>query len=231
MKIQLPAVAVEEEENTDLLIPSLDEELQEEEHPVAHIPSLVCEGFKPELPTFFENFPFQLLPSLPHVVLSGETFHHCMCADGNFQLDTTAKDGVNEGCSSLEKDGKLECILARAAKDQKELPSHTNNKFLSHTQLSEKCSDLRKQRNLLQLQVITKSKQLHRLNKVLSLHQRFMVLISENNVLRVKELVYVALMHHRSINYIVEKVSMAVNKVYSIVQDRRMKIKILPSLS
>ena len=41
-----------------------------------------------------------------------------------------------------------------------------------------------------------------------------MVLISENNVLRVKELVSVALMHHRSINYIVEKVSMAVNKVY-----------------
>ena len=29
-------VAVEEEENTDLLIPSLDEELQEEDQPVAH---------------------------------------------------------------------------------------------------------------------------------------------------------------------------------------------------
>ena len=41
-----------------------------------------------------------------------------------------------------------------------------------------------------------------------------MVLISENNVLRVKELVSVALRHHRSINYIVEKVSLAVNKVY-----------------
>ena len=162
-------VAVEEEENTDLLIPSLDEELQEEEHPVAHIPSLVCIGFKPELPTFLKNFPFQLLPSVPHVVLSGETFHHCMCADGNFQLETTAKDGVNEGCSSLGKDDKLTCILTRASKNQKELPFHTNSKFLSHTQLSEKCSDLRKQRNLLQLQVITKSKQLYRLNKVLSL--------------------------------------------------------------
>ena len=164
------------------------------------------------------------------MVLSGETFHHCMCADGNFQLETTAKDGVNEGCSSLGKDDKLTCILTRASKNQKELPFHTNSKFLlpTHTQLREKCSDLRKQRNLLQLQVITKSKQLYRLNKVLSLHQRFLVLISENNVLRVKELVSVALRHHRSINYIVEKVSMAVNKVYSIVEDRRMKIKILP---
>ena len=162
-------VAVEEEENTDLLLPSLDEELQEEEHPAAHIPSLVYEGFKPELLTFFENFPFQLLPPVPHVVLSGETFHHCMCADGNFQLETTAKDGVNEGCSSLGKDDKLTCILTRASKNQKELPFHTNSIFLSHTQPSEKRSDLRKQRNLLQLQVITKSKQLYRLNKVLSL--------------------------------------------------------------
>ena len=125
-------VAVEEEENTDLLIPSLDEELQEEEHPVAHIPSIEYEGFKPELPTFFENFPFQLLPSVPHVVLSGETFHHCMCADEIFQLETTAKDGVNEGCSSLGKDDKLTCILTRASKNQKELPFHTNSKFLSH---------------------------------------------------------------------------------------------------
>ena len=103
------------------------------EHPVVPIPPLVCEGFAPELPKFFENFPFQLLPSVPHVVLSGETFHHSMCANGNFQLETTAKDGVNEGCSSLGKDDKLTCILTRALKNQKELPSHTNNIFLTHT--------------------------------------------------------------------------------------------------
>ena len=79
------------------------------------------------------------------MVLSGETFHHSMCANGNFQLESTATDGVNEGCSSLGKDDKLTCILTRALKKQKELPSHTNNIFLTHTQLSEKCGDLRKQ--------------------------------------------------------------------------------------
>ena len=121
---------------------------------------------------------------------------------------------MNKECTALEKDEKLSSMLVRSSKSQKELPPHTNNLFLTHTQLSEKCTDLRKQRNILQLQVITKSKQLHRLNKVLSLHKRFMVLISEYNVLRVKELVVVALRHQRSINYIVDKVTLAINKVY-----------------
>ena len=113
-------VGIEGEENPVLPIPSFHDELQVVgEHPVVPIPPLVCEGFASELPKFFENFPFQLLPSVPHVMLSGETFHHSMCANGNFQLETTAKDGVNEGCSSLGKDDKLTCILTRALKNQK----------------------------------------------------------------------------------------------------------------
>ena len=46
------------------------------------------------------------------------------------------------------------------------------------------------------------------------MHKRFMVQIAENNVLRVKELVSVALKHNRSISYIVDKVTLAINKVY-----------------
>ena len=41
-----------------------------------------------------------------------------------------------------------------------------------------------------------------------------MVLLSQNNVLGVKELVSVALKHNRSINYIVDKVGLAIHKVY-----------------
>ena len=51
---------------------------------------------------------------------------------------------------------------------------------------------------------------------VLSLHKRFMVQIAENNVLRVKELVAVVLKLSRSINYIVAKVTLAINKVYRV---------------
>ena len=91
---------------------------------------------------------------------------------------------VNIECASLDKDEKLSAVIARSLKRQNELPPHTNNIFLNNTQLSEKCTELRKQRNLLQLSLVTKSKQLHRLNKSLSLYKRFMVLLSQNNAPR-----------------------------------------------
>ena len=116
---------------------------------------------------------------------------------------------------TLKADEKLNGIINRAGKSLEEIPSSTNNNaFLTHTQLSQKCTKIRKERNLLQIELIRKSKQLHRLNKALSLHRRFMVLLSQNNVLRVKELVSVALKHNRSINYIVDKVGLAIHKVY-----------------
>ena len=59
-----------------------------------------------------------------------------------------------------------------------------------------------------------KSKRLKKLNSVLKMYQRFMILISENNVLRLKELVGVALRNNHSISYIVDKVMLAINKVY-----------------
>ena len=67
---------------------------------------------------------------------------------------------------------------------------------------------------MLQLDLISKSKRVERLNSVLGLHKRFMVLLSQNDVLRVKELVAVALKHKRSINYIVDKVVGAIEGVY-----------------
>ena len=44
--------------------------------------------------------------------------------------------------------------------------------------------------------------------------KRFIVLLSEHNILRVKELVTVALKYKRSISYIVDKVSDAIGNSY-----------------
>ena len=71
----------------------MEEEGAEEVHRT--IPYLLCEGFVPDVPKFFENFPFQLLPIIPHVVLSGESLHHRTCSGGLFQLGTTSSGGVN----------------------------------------------------------------------------------------------------------------------------------------
>ena len=85
------------------------------------IPSLVCDGFVPEIPSFYENFPFQLLPSAPHIVVCGSSFHHLSCSSGQFQL-LTAHDstgGVNKQCMLLEKDEKLTSMLTRGCKQLK----------------------------------------------------------------------------------------------------------------
>ena len=123
-------------------------------------------------------------------------------------------DSVNKQCSSLQSDDKLTAILNRGSKPLAQIHSKTNNVFLSHTQLNEKCNTLRKEKNLLQLDLLHKSKRVERLNSVLGLHKRFMVLLSQNNVLRVKELVAIALQHNRSINYIVDKVLDAIAGIY-----------------
>ena len=180
--------------------------------------SSICNGFLPGIPDFHASFPFHLLPSLSHIVISGATFHHISCSKNHFKLvasdSSNVNPRINEQCQLLGVDEKLSGILKRSALSVEELPATLNNTFLSHKQLSMKCTTLRQERNLLQLELLRKSKQLSRLNKVLALHKRFMVLLAENNVLRVKELVCVALKHKRSISYIVDKVTMAIGKIY-----------------
>ena len=39
--------------------------------PIDLIPSLLCQSYDPNMEKFYENFPFQLLPTIPHIVLCG----------------------------------------------------------------------------------------------------------------------------------------------------------------
>ena len=43
-------------------------------------PPVACQGH------FHSNFPFQLLPSVPHVTLCGTSFHTIVCSDSQFRL-------------------------------------------------------------------------------------------------------------------------------------------------
>ena len=46
---------------------------------VGEVASNGCKGFEPLLAeNFYENFAFQLLPTMPHTTLYGSSFHH-MC--------------------------------------------------------------------------------------------------------------------------------------------------------
>ena len=142
---------------------------------------------------------------MPHIILLGSSFHHVTCSVSQFQLEDESEGFINKQCARLESDEKLQAILRRGEKTLEQLPPTTNNALLNHKQLSQKCCNLRMERNLLQLELMKKSKRLKKLNSVLKMYQRFMILISENNVLRLKELVGVALRNNNhSISYIVQ---------------------------
>ena len=141
-------------------------------------------------------------------------FHHVSCTNVHFELQPGSEDMVNTQCSSLKSDEKLSAILERGSQNIEDIHTKTNNNFLTHSQLSEKRNTLRKDRNLLQLKLKNKCKRVAWLNFILVMHKRFMVLLSQNDVLRVKELVAIALKHNRRINYIVDKVLDAIARIY-----------------
>ena len=143
---------------------------------VGEVASESCQGFQPLLTeNFYENFAFQLLPTMPHITLCGSSFHHVSCTDAHFELQPGSEEMVNTQCSSLKSDEKLSAILERGNKNIVDIHIKTNNIFLTHSQLSEKCNTLRKERNLLQLELKNKCKRMERLNSVLAMHKRFMV--------------------------------------------------------
>ena len=74
--------------------------------PIDLIPSLLCQGYDPKIEKFYENFPFQLLPTIPHFVLCGSSLHHKSCKDDSFQLQPSpnSSNSINKCCSSLESD-------------------------------------------------------------------------------------------------------------------------------
>ena len=88
------------------------------------------------------------------------------------------------------------------------------NKNLNHAQLTSKCSNYFQELRKSRLEIMNLQGKVNRIGETLSMHQRFLVSISQNNVPRLKELVAVALRHNRSINYIVGKVVDAVDMIY-----------------
>ena len=75
---------------------------------VGEVASNGCKGFEPLLAeNFYENFAFQLLPTMPHITLCGSSFHHVSCTNAHFELQPGSEDMVNTQCSSLKSDEKL----------------------------------------------------------------------------------------------------------------------------
>ena len=114
-----------------------------------------CLGFRSDVENFYQNFAFQLLPTVPYITLCGSAFHHLSCTESHFELKPGRLDSINKQCSLLTSDEKLSAILKRGSKSLSEVHPKTNNVFLSHNQLNEKYNVLCKECNMLQLDLIS----------------------------------------------------------------------------
>ena len=89
-----------------------------------------------------------------------------------------------------------------------------NNLYLTYTQLKNKIGKLQEQKSLLTIEKYRANEKANKLGKTLSLYKRFVLERSQNNIPRLENLVNVALRNRRSINYILEKCTLAISGIY-----------------
>ena len=98
-----------------------------------------CQGFKPFMKNIFEQFPFQLIPSLGDVVFEHESFHHIKCKNVNYVLPRS-QTHCNIVCANLADNPTMKSIISRSSLSFKDLTTY-HNQYLNHHQLTEKSNN------------------------------------------------------------------------------------------
>ena len=173
-----------------------------------------CDGYHPFITNLFTDIPCHLLHEISVVVENG-TLHHKRCADKDYALFESVGD-VNKVCDDLKHSPNVKKLVERGKKcytDNKDLHS-LNHKYLCHRQLSEKASRLQEEKRLLRLKLMNNQFKNSKLCATISMHNRFLVLIADNKVLRLQQLVKVSLNNGRSIGFIISQVVKAIDGLY-----------------
>ena len=120
---------------------------------------------------------------------------------------------LNQICDmykSLDGSKKVENIVRRANSSS----VYTNHYFLTFTQLEECFGLMKEEQTALWFQKLNATRRVHNLLKSLNIYKKLVLSLSQNDVPRLYQLLSTALKNGRSINYIVDKVSQAVDGVY-----------------
>ena len=172
-------------------------------HKATQVSTAYCKGYVPaNIQKLFLNFPFQLLEDTSFIHANG-VFHCNECAVGNFVCQKFTD--INDCCEILAYDSTVKKIVTLEQSPQ------INNLYLTFSHLENKIDKLEKQRRLLTIEKYKLNNKAARLGKTLSLHKRFLLEISRNNIPRLHNL---ALKNRCSINYILEKCKDAVDGIY-----------------
>lgn len=192
------------------------------EKTVEHIVNEVVRNVKHKCSGFQVNAPFENIYAAVachqllelDIVIEAQNLHHRSCMESNY----VTKDGnlINEACENLRYSTKLKQVIDRSRKTIEDLSLiKCNNTFLSHSQLSQKAKKMREEKEEYRLKLLRVTFKYSKLCSTLSLHERFLVSIAENNVPRLQQLVKVALKNNRKMPYILSKVMAVIEGIYT----------------
>ena len=180
---------------------------------VAQSVNLKCCGFKIGTADIYCSIACHQLAELD-IVVEDQNLHHISCVENSY----ITNDGniINDGCNNLKDCTKLQKILDRGKKGIND-PAilKCNSTFLSRDQLSEKAKLMRSEKEKMRLKLLKCTFRYSKWCATLSLHERFLVSIAENNVPQLQQLVTVALRNNRKIPYILSKVMAVIDGIYS----------------
>ena len=113
-------------------------------------------------------------------------------------------------CKSLDGSKQVQDIVSRATS----CSHHTNHCFLTFSQLEDRFRLMREERTALWFQKNNVTRKVQHLLRTLDIYKKLVLSLRQNDVPRLRQLISTALKNGRSVNYIVDKVSQAVDGVY-----------------
>lgn len=120
---------------------------------------------------------------------------------------------VNPQCLEIKETESYKKLIKNA--DDQDLHKSTyNDRYLSQKQLSLRVSNYREKYQMSRLATLNSVKKYNSLKNTLSLHQRLLILLKDNDIPRLRSLLEVAMKNKRSVRYILQKIIDVVDGIY-----------------
>ena len=152
-----------------------------------------------------------LLPKL-HIVIENSSLHRDNCPKNEYQ----SFDGrlVNKCCSNLKYSPKLKKLIVACKYIQRKIWRYLHVTIFCRMINYVKSKNMQVEKLKLRLDLLNSVFKISRLRRSLSMHQRFLVNLSDHNVPHLQQLVQVALKNNRSIGYILSNVMGGVDGIH-----------------
>lgn len=175
-----------------------------------------CNGYKPKFNSNISlNFPIQRIAMEYdrqwRINVEKSSFHHVKCYKNNCLINVDDNNETCNHCEQLQFNMDLKALIERSRNDP---PSNTIYKFLSFNQLVNRLDNKSNQINELKLNSLNLLRNNLNLINRTSDYKRLMILISANDIPRIKQLISACLKSNISISMMTERIAKAINGVY-----------------